>query len=152
MRLELTRRADYAVRAMLALARQRHGLLSGRRIAAQMDIPPHFVTQVMGDLVAAGLIEARTGRSGGYRLAREADSISVLAIVEAVEGDGHRRRCVLRGGACSREGVCDVHHIFAGARDRLLAGLAAASLADAVGGSPPVAGQVSVERVDLSTF
>jgi Rrf2 family protein len=131
MRLELTRRADYAVRAMISLARN-GGLHSGSRIAAEMDIPPRFVAQVMGDLVQAGLVRARTGRSGGYRLAHAPSAISILAIVEAVEGDARRRTCVLRSAPCQRDGVCDVHAIFSAAQDALLNQLAGASLAGAL--------------------
>lgn len=134
MRLELTKRADYGVRAMLALARRTdESLLSAAHIASTMSIPPRFVGQVMGDLVEAGLVEARTGRGGGYRLRRPAEHISILSIVEAVEGDARRRSCVLRGGPCSREGSCDVHAIFVAAQDALLDRLAESSLAAAVG-------------------
>jgi Rrf2 family protein len=136
MRLELTKRADYGVRAMLALARQSDGmLLSATRIAATMDIPPRFVGQVMGDLVDAGFVDARIGRGGGYRLRGSPEGISILAIVEAVEGDARRRTCVLRGGPCSRDGACDVHEIFQAAQDALLERLADSSLASAVGGA-----------------
>jgi Rrf2 family protein len=139
MRLELTKRADYGVRAMLALARQPDGaLLSATRIAATMEIPPRFVGQVMGDLVGAGFVEARIGRGGGYRLCGSAEGISILAIVEAVEGDARRRTCVLHGGPCSRDGACDVHEIFQAAQDALLERLADSSLASAVrSGSQP---------------
>ena len=66
MRLELTKRGDYAVRAMLALARgSRNGLLSARRIADAMSIPVRFLPQVLSDLQHAGLVEAAPGRSGG---------------------------------------------------------------------------------------
>lgn len=129
MRLELTRRADYAVRAAISLSRHPETVVSGARLAADMQIPPRFVAQVMGDLVQAGLVVARTGRRGGYRLSRPPDEISVLAVVEAVEGDARRRTCVLRGGPCARDGVCDVHDVFSSAQDALLARLAAASLA-----------------------
>jgi Rrf2 family protein len=132
MRLELTRRADYAVRAMVALARQPAGVQSGTVLAREMAIPPRFVTQVMGDLVRGGLVVAQTGRRGGYRLARHPSLVSVLHIVEAVEGDARRRTCVLRDSPCSRDGKCDVHHIFAAAQDALLERLAAASLVSAV--------------------
>lgn len=134
MRLELTRRADYAVRAMLALGRQPEGLLSGARIAAAMAIPPRFVAQVMGDLVQAGLVEARTGRSGGYRLARRPEQITILEIVEAIEGDARRRSCVLRGGPCAVDGICDVHEIFSTAQDALLLRLSEATLDGALRG------------------
>ena len=138
MRLELTRRADYGVRAMLALAR--HGgeePLSAARIAGAMAIPPRFVGQVMGDLVAAGFVEARTGRSGGYRLRRVPAEISILAIVEATEGDSRRRACVLRNAPCSVEGQCDVHWIFQAAQDALIERLSSSTLAMAVNDRPP---------------
>ena len=131
MRLELTKRGDYAVRAMLTLARTPGDrLLSVRRIAEEMSIPVRFLPQVMGDLAAAGLVEATTGRAGGYRLARPAAAITLLDVVEAVEGDSRRRTCVLRGGPCGLDGHCDVHDVFFAAQDAMLATLAAARLAD----------------------
>jgi Rrf2 family protein len=131
VRLELTKRGDYAVRAMLALARAPgEGRMSVRRIAEEMEIPVRFLPQVMGDLVAARLVEATTGRSGGYRLAQPADAITLLDVVEAVEGDSRRRSCVLRSGPCGLDGYCDVHDVFFAAQDAMLATLAAARLAD----------------------
>ncbi len=129
--MELTKRGDYAVRAMLALARAPQGrLTSVRRIAEEMSIPVRFLPQVMGDLAAAGLVEAMTGRAGGYRLARPATAITLLDVIEAVESDSRRRTCVLRGGPCGLDGFCDVHDVFFAAQDAMLGTLAAASLAD----------------------
>ncbi len=129
--MELTKRGDYAVRAMLALARAPQGrLTSVRRIAEEMSIPVRFLPQVMGDLAAAGLVEAMTGRAGGYRLARPATAITLLDVIEAVESDSRRRTCVLRGGPCGLDGFCDVHDVFFAAQDAMLGTLAAARLAD----------------------
>jgi Rrf2 family protein len=132
MRLELTRRGDYAIRAMLALAQADPSAerLSVRHIAAQMSIPAAFLPQVMRALVAAGLVAATTGRSGGYRLARPASDISVLEIIESIEGDSRRTSCVLRGGPCGRDGHCDAHDVFFAAQDAMLARLRIASLGD----------------------
>jgi Rrf2 family protein len=130
MRLELTRRGDYAVRAMLALARPDAPQLTGAALADATAIPPGFVPQVMGDLVRAGLVANRRGRTGGYRLARPAAEVSLLDIVEAVEGDGRRRTCVLRGGPCRRDGACDVHDAFFRAQEAVFGTLAGVSLAD----------------------
>lgn len=150
MRLELTKRGDYAVRAMLAIARAPDETrLSVRRIAEEMEIPVRFLPQVMGDLVAAGLVEATTGRSGGYRLARPAGEITILDVVEAAEGDSRRRSCVLRAGPCGVDGHCDVHDVFFAAQDAMLATLAAARLADLPvrrGGHLPAAGAGPTER------
>ena len=129
--MELTKRGDYAVRAVLALARAPGGrLLSVRRIAEEMAIPVRFLPQVMGDLGAAGLVEATTGRAGGYRLARPATDVTLLDVVEAVEGDSRRRTCVLRGGPCGLDGHCDVHDAFVEAQDAMLQALARTRLAD----------------------
>jgi Rrf2 family protein len=134
MRLELTKRGDYAVRAMLALTRGAgNGLLSARRIADAMDIPVRFLPQVLGDLQRGGLVEAAAGRSGGYRLARDATAISLLDVIEAVEGDSRRRTCVLRGGPCGLDGTCDVHDVFIEGQEALLSTLARSTLAELAG-------------------
>lgn len=119
---------------MLALGRAEGTLRSTPAIAGDMAIPVRFLPQVMGDLARAGLVESQPGRRGGYRLARRPRDISLLAIIEAVEGDSRRRTCVLRGGPCRRDGVCDVHEVFFGAQDALLSRLEAASLAEVVDG------------------
>ena len=134
MRLELTHRGDYAVRAMLALGEASDATrLSVRRIAAAMAIPVAFLPQVMSDLVAAGLVAPMTGRAGGYRLSRPKEDITVLEIIESVEGDSRRTTCVLRGSPCGRDGHCDAHDVFFEAQEALLGRLRAASLADLVG-------------------
>ena len=109
-----------------------NGRLSVRSIAGDMAIPVAFLPQVMRDLVAAGLIEGMAGRAGGYRLSRPAPRISVLEIVEAVEGDSRRSTCVLRGGPCGRTNQCDAHEVFFAARAAMLDRLRAATLADLV--------------------
>jgi Rrf2 family nitric oxide-sensitive transcriptional repressor len=128
MRLELSRRGDYAVRAMLALADD-DGLLTGPRIAERTGVPFSFLPQVMGTLVRAGLVEALQGRSGGYRLARPARDVSLLSIVEAAEGDSRRTTCILRGGPCGADGTCRVHDAFFAAQEALLVELGTTSLA-----------------------
>ena len=145
MRLELTRRGDYAVRAMLALARRSapalagrgpasgNGLLSARRIADAMGIPVRFLPQVLSDLARAGLVEAMPGRAGGYRLTRPATAISLLEVIEAVEGDSRRQTCVLRGGPCGTDGHCDVHDVFFQGQEALRSYFARSMLADLAG-------------------
>ncbi|MFI5262172.1 MAG: RrF2 family transcriptional regulator [Candidatus Limnocylindrales bacterium] len=127
MRLGLTRRGDYAVRAMLALAETEH-LAAGapsassrsvRELAERMAIPPRILPSVMQRLSRAGLVTAREGRAGGYALARPAESISLLEVIEAVEGEMRLRTCVLRNAPCGARGECAVHAVFARAHDRL---------------------------------
>ena len=139
MRIELTRRGDYGIRAMLALAGAPDGqLLPASRIASTMGIPVRFLAHVMADLARAKLVTARTGRGGGYRLARAPGDIHLLDVIRAIEPDGRRRSCVLRGGPCGASGECPVHEVFAQAQAALIEPLARATLAD-VGHTGPTA-------------
>jgi Rrf2 family protein len=129
MRLELSRRGDYAVRAMIALVgSDGGGWLSAGRIAADMAIPERFLPRVLRELARAGLIEARTGRTGGYRLARPAADLSLLDVIDAIEPPDEIPRCVLRGIPCGIDGRCQVHAAFDEARLAHRARLAEASL------------------------
>ena len=142
MRLELTRRGDYAIRAMLALAPRSAGApTAGREIAAEMGIPIGFLPRVMGDLVTAGLVRSTTGRTGGYALARAPATISLLDVIEAAEGDSRRTTCVLRGGPCGPDGHCRVHPVFVDAQDALLERLSGVSLGD-IADRPAAAGRI----------
>ncbi len=151
MRLELTKRGDYAVRAMLALAGNGGGLLSVRHIAGEMTIPPRFLPQVMADLVRADLVEGVTGRSGGYRLSHPAAEISLLTIVEAVEGDSRRTSCVLRGGPCRGDGVCAVHPAFIAAEAGMIAALDGMTLADVAAAGDGRAGPPGAARATAAS-
>ncbi len=140
MRLELTKRADYAIRVVLALAEAEDAdRLSVRVLATDRGIPAQVLPRVMTDLASAGIVDGRTGRSGGYRLARPAASVSLLDVIRAVEGDNRRRRCVLRGSACGISAPCDVHEVFAAGQDALLGELGRASIASIARPSEPEA-------------
>ena len=119
---------------MLAIAASDDAVrpMSVTRIADSMAIPPRILPSVMRALARAGLVEAYSGRAGGYRMAMPAASISLLTVIEAVEGDTRRRTCVLRGGPCGRDGHCAVHDAFYQAQDALRSELARAMLGDIV--------------------
>jgi Rrf2 family protein len=130
MRLALTRRGDYAVRAMLALAADHDDAwLSVPRISESMHIPGRFLPRVMAELTRAGLVVGRPGRTGGYRLARPADAISLLDVIAALEPEPEPRSCVLRGSPCGVDGRCAVHDAFTDAREAMLDRLDTVSLA-----------------------
>lgn len=141
MRLELTRQGDYAVRAMLALARPnddvppsnefRERLLSVPRIAASEAIPLPVLPGIMRVLTRARLVVVHRGRTGGYCLARPANRITLLEIVEAVEGNRQQRACILRGGPCPETDQCTVHGLFLAAREAFRSSLASATLGSA---------------------
>ena len=131
MELSLKRKGDYAVRAMISVARQYGtGLRQARQIATEMHFPYKTLTLILAGLVAEGLLVAVHGPTGGYRLARDPGDISLLDIVQAAEGTLTLDRCVLRDGPCDWGETCPVHDTWARAQDALTRELASISLAE----------------------
>jgi Rrf2 family protein len=142
MRLELTSRASYAIRALTAIARAEAAeppdptrLVPMSRISEEMAIPPRFLPQVMGDLVRAGLVTAQVGRGGGYTLTRPPERLTILDIIEASEGDTREFRCVLRGVACAIGEPCELHAVVQQAQGALRDRFQEATIADLLPGS-----------------
>lgn len=132
MRLQLTRRSDYAIRASIVLALEvpARSFLPAPRIAERMCIPQSFIPQVLGDLTRAGIVETAAGKKGGYRLARPAGLLPVLEVIEAVEGPARSTRCSLGNSACDGEDPCVLHTTWQAAQTAFIDVLAGTSLAD----------------------
>jgi cysteine desulfurase len=132
MRLQLTRRSDYAIRASIALALEApaRSFLSAPRIAERMRIPTSFIPQVLGDLSRAGIVETASGKNGGYRLVRPPVLLPVLAVIEAVEGPARSTTCSLGDHACDGSDPCALHETWAAAQTAFIDVLAGTSLAD----------------------
>jgi Rrf2 family nitric oxide-sensitive transcriptional repressor len=130
MRLSFTRRTDYAVRAALELART-GTLATHQSVAAATGAPASVVKQALSDLAKAGFAVALRGRSGGYRLARDPASITMLDLIAALEGLGDDEpRCVLHSGVCNATNPCPFHDTIAAARVAFAEALGRDTLAD----------------------
>jgi Rrf2 family protein len=130
--LTLSRTGDYATRAAIALA-DAWDLRESRtiaQIAEEMALPRTFTPQILGLLQRAALAEARAGRGGGYRLARDPALISVLEIVEAAEGSLKTERCALRDGPCRWDASCAIHSTWVAVSEAVRRRLASTTLAD----------------------
>jgi Rrf2 family protein len=85
--MDMSLRTQYAIRALVCLALKRsEGVLNGQRIAMLGGIPKKYVEQVLRDLRQAGFVRSQRGRGGGYTLSRPASGITVLEVIEALEG------------------------------------------------------------------
>lgn len=119
--MELGKRADYSVRAVLYLAM--HWSESGRQkaksIATSVSIPEKYLPQVMAPLVRAGIVDSGAGRDGGYVLARDPTNVTLLQVIEASDGPIQSTECVLRGGVCRRDDMCAVHETWVEAQTAL---------------------------------
>lgn len=144
MQVTLGRKGDYAVRAVLDVARNSEsGRRKAREIADSMEIPDRYLTQILAHLANLGLLEAVAGPNGGYSLARPPETITLLDVVEAAEGPISLDECVLRGRPCEWEDVCPIHVPWARSQNALKAQLSKATFADLV---------ESADAIDAGTY
>jgi Rrf2 family protein len=129
MKLVPTRRTDYGLRAMIHLAHNPARLSKAAEIAEDMHIPPGFLYQVLRELQRARLVTSQPSRHGGYRLGKHPEQITVLEIVEALEGPLLPGECALHAGPCRWDQVCALHATWSAARQALVDTLGAATLA-----------------------
>jgi Rrf2 family protein len=131
--MQLTRSADYAVRAMLDIAAQDKRDQERARthmVAERQDIPPALLAKLVPLLVRAGLLDSQRGARGGLALARPATAISMLEIVEAIEGPIAINRCTATPAQCDKVNHCAVHPVWQKAQEYLVELLRGTSLAD----------------------
>jgi Rrf2 family protein len=129
--MQVTRQADYAVRALTYLA----GLpLGGQATTATISetqaIPRPFLSKVISQLALAGLVVTTRGMGGGVALAHPPEEITLLQAVEAVDGPVRVNNCLLRSGNCQMESLCGAHDIWAEIQGRLIQDLEAVTMAE----------------------
>lgn len=127
MRLELTRKTDLAVKALCALDGKDR--MKGSVLADSIGATPGFLAQVIMPLVDRGWVASVPGPTGGYQLAADLSDISILQVIEAIEGPTFNGRCVLDSGPCPHSEICALHEPWQRARSALVAELSAATVA-----------------------
>ena len=126
--MRLTRAGEYAIRCVSYLASMAPGELANRtQVAAEMDIPSHFLAKIAQQLQKRGLVTIAQGARGGLRLARPPAEITLLEVVEAVVGPISLNDCVLHPGTCDRSPACPIHQVWQTATEQLRQTLAAAN-------------------------
>jgi Rrf2 family protein len=126
----LTRSSEYAIRALSLLASAgENQSLQSREIAARLGLPPQFLTKILRRLTATGLVTSQRGRSGGFRLGRPPQQISLLEVVMPFEEARTEVTCVLGQAYCSDEDACPLHRPLTEIRSRFLDVLEATTLA-----------------------
>ena len=109
--LELTKKADYALRLMVEIAASTESSLTTSEVARREEIPFQFLRKVAQELVAAGLLVGSRGSHGGLSLSHPAETISLLEIVRAVD-EPAISRCVIDPAACTRRNRCVIYPVW----------------------------------------
>ena len=118
--MEISRRTDYGVRVILDLAvLENNERASTQEIAERQNIPGPFLAKIISQLALSGLVTTFRGAGGGVSLARPASEISLLQVIESLDGPIRLNRCVIEPGSCPRDEHCPVHHVWARAQSEL---------------------------------
>lgn len=119
--MQITRQADYAVRAVLHLARMGNTERAATStVAKEQNIPPSFLAKIISQLSIAGLLHTSRGARGGVTLAREPKDITLLEVVEAIDGPIQLNECVGNDGICTFEEECPIKPVWCSAQEELV--------------------------------
>ncbi|MDH4164065.1 MAG: Rrf2 family transcriptional regulator [Nitrospirota bacterium] len=119
--MQLTREGDYGVRSVLYLSRQPYKKISFvSEIADMYGIPRSFLAKILQKLVKSGIVKSYRGVKGGFSLARPAKEISVLDVVESIEGKMAMNLCLADRKKCEFLRQCPVHHVWHNAQQKFI--------------------------------
>ena len=110
--MRISRETDYAIRCMLHLCADAGKVSMVDEIAQARDVPKSFLAKILQKLKRAKLVESFRGVKGGFRLARDPSGISLLDVIEAIQGDVGVNVCAVDELACDRSAECVVHPIW----------------------------------------
>jgi Rrf2 family protein len=108
----VTRETDYAVRTVIYLARNRGHIASASEIAHAMHIPRSFLAKILQRLVRSSILTSSRGPSGGFQLSLDPSEITLLAVMEAVQGPACINVCAVDNKRCKMSSTCTVHPVW----------------------------------------
>ena len=118
--MQITRQADYAVRAVMHLANNGDHRTATSTIAEEQRIPPSFLAKIISQLSIAGLLHTSRGARGGVTLAREPREITLLEVIEAIDGPIQLNECVGNTGTCAFDENCPLRPVWCDAQEELV--------------------------------
>jgi Rrf2 family protein len=108
----VTRETDYAVRTVLYLARERDRNANVTEIAQVMHIPKSFLAKILQRLVRHHILHSMRGVNGGFMLAKKPSEITLLAVLEAIQGPAGINVCAIDSKRCRMSSTCSVHPVW----------------------------------------
>lgn len=116
--MQITRAGEYGVLGLMNLARRSPGEMALLdEVSRSEQIPKSFLAKIFQDLVKAGLVRSIRGAHGGFALVKDPAQITVLEIIEAIEGKIVFQRCKQLKPECEHTGGCALCGLFEEAQD-----------------------------------
>ncbi len=118
--MQITRASEYAMLGLLALSRRPAGSVEMVDVLAHEEgVPASFLGKIFQSLSRAGIVKSARGSGGGFSLVRTPDEITVLEVIEAVEGPIALQRCLETDSDCTHREGCALCGLFSEAQDRV---------------------------------
>ena len=140
--MQLTRAADYAVRVMIHLAGLPPETRASRtELAVAAECPEQFLSKVLQSLTRAGLVQSHRGNTGGFELPSSHRRVTMLDVVEAIEGPMRLNICLNTERACTRQEWCPARDVWVNAQAaiaQVLRGTTIEQLAEKAAARKPV--------------
>jgi len=125
-----SRSAEYAIRAFVNLSRVSEGKYAMvKHIAQEEAIPAHFLAKILQQLARKGLLRSSKGPTGGFSLRRKAEEISLMDIVQALDGLNDYEKCASGLAECNDDAPCGMHDSWKALRSRIIEYLERTSIA-----------------------
>lgn len=110
---------EYAIRAMIEIARRPQGeFVLAKELASKLDIPHHYLSKILQQLVRSRILESTRGRLGGFRMLRKPGEVMLLDIVAPFEDIQKTQECILGEATCSDSRACPLHEFWKAVRTR----------------------------------
>ncbi len=124
-KMKITRETDYAVRIVSYLSKVEN-IVGGKQISEETGITQRFALKILGKLCAEGILKSFKGNAGGYKLNKPSDTITMLEVIEAIEGKVSINYCTDDAfECCNGGGSCAMRNAFAKANEALVRELSA---------------------------
>ncbi len=130
--MRITNSSEYAIRAVVYMAQHPETSFSATVLYEKVDAPQKFLAKILQKMARKKILKSHRGVTGGFEIAKPLEKLTLLDIIEAVDGPIALNKCLLTNYNCKREALCPVHPIWEEAQEKLKETLTKKSIADIV--------------------
>jgi len=128
--MRLSKTSEYALRVLSFMINSDMQVFSAKYLIDSLDVPDKYLRRLMTDLSKSGFIKSMKGRDGGYIFAKNADTIHISQVIDAVEGMDKYEGCIMGFGECSDDNPCSLHEKYAPIKEQLITFLSSTTISE----------------------
>ena len=128
--MNLSKTTKYAFRILGHMAKDEKALYSAQQLHKDIEVPERYLRRLLTDLSKSGFIKSIQGRQGGFTFARDISTISLLQIVEAIDGLDSINECILGYKTCAFNYSCPMHDIWEETKQKVIETLTNTTIKD----------------------